>query len=95
MTPKKTKFSYNHLVKYEGKAKGNTKLDYGDFGLQSCEGNYISNRAIEAARKVISPVIKKHGKKHGKIYIRIYPHLGRTKKPLETRMGQGKGRIET
>ena len=62
LIPKKTKYRYSHLVKYEGHAKGNREVNYGDYGLQAQEGVYISNRAIEAARKVISPFVKKAGK---------------------------------
>ena len=90
LIPKKTKYRYNHSWKYEGAAKGNNKISYGDFGLQAEEGAYISNRVIEAGRKVISPFVKKSGK----MWIRIYPHLGKTKKPLEVRMGSGKGSVE-
>jgi len=71
--------------------KGNSKVNYGDYGLQAQEGAYISNRVIEAARKVISP----HVKKTGKMWIRVFPHLGKTKKPLEVRMGSGKGSVES
>jgi large subunit ribosomal protein L16 len=62
LTPKKTKYRYSHIVKYEGHVKGNGKVDFGEYGLQAQEGIYISNRAIEAARKVISPYVKKTGK---------------------------------
>ncbi|CAI2162209.1 12444_t:CDS:2 [Funneliformis geosporum] len=53
------KYRYSHIVKYEGHVKGNGKVDFGEYGLQAQEGIYISNRAIEAARKVISPYVKK------------------------------------
>jgi large subunit ribosomal protein L16 len=62
LIPKKTKYRYNHYPKYEGHAKGNQEVSFGDYGLQVQEGTYISNRAIEAARKVISPYTKKSGK---------------------------------
>jgi len=88
--PKKTKFRYNHSWKYEGLAKGNKEVSFGEFGLQAQEGAYISNKVIEAGRKVISPFVKKNGK----IWIRIFPHLGKTMKPLEVRMGSGKGSVE-
>ncbi|CAG8685127.1 8479_t:CDS:2, partial [Ambispora leptoticha] len=58
-------------IKYEGHAKGNQEVNFGDYGLQAQEGTYISNRAIEAGRKVISPFVKKTGK----MWIRIFPHL--------------------
>ena len=89
--PKKTKFRYNHILKYtDKKVKGNSKVDFGEYGLQAKEGGYISNKVIEAGRKVISPFIKKSGK----IWIRIFPQLGKTMKPLEVRMGSGKGSVE-
>ncbi|MCE8163581.1 MAG: 50S ribosomal protein L16 [Candidatus Moeniiplasma glomeromycotorum] len=90
--PKKTKYRYNHYPKYEGQAKGNQKLNYGDFGLQAYGGGtYVSDKTIEAGRRVISPFVKKGGK----MWIRIFPHWGKTKKPLEVRMGSGKGSIES
>ena len=93
LTPKKTKHRFNHYPKYEGKPKGNTEITYGDIGLQvkKGQGSYISSNQIEAARRVISPFIKKEG---GKLLIKIFPHWGKTKKPLEVRMGSGKGSIE-
>ena len=60
LTPKKTKYRYSHIIKYEGHAKGNQEVNFGDLGLQAQEGTYISNRAIEAGRKVISPYLKKN-----------------------------------
>nr|CAG8555527.1 5181_t:CDS:2 [Entrophospora candida] len=76
---------------YKGHAKGNIALNYGDFGLQAQEGAYISNRVIEAGRKVISPYVKKSGK----MWIRIFPHLGKTKKPLELLKEMNKQEIST
>ena len=91
LIPKKTKYRYSHIIKYEGHAKGNQEVSFGDYGLQAQEGTYISNKAIEAGRKVISPFIKKGGK----MWIRVFPQLGKTKKPLEVRMGSGKGSVES
>ncbi|WNE39970.1 MAG: 50S ribosomal protein L16 [Mycoplasmataceae bacterium] len=91
LIPKKTKYRYSHIVKYEGHAKGNSEVNYGEYGLQAQEGAYISNRVIEAGRKVISPFVKKTGK----MWIRVFPHLGKTKKPLEVRMGSGKGSVDS
>ena len=90
LQPKRVKYRKPHRVSYEGKAKGNVKVDFGDYGLVALEGNYLSNRQIEAARISIS----KHLKKTGKMWIRIFPHLSKTKKPLEVRMGSGKGNPE-
>lgn len=68
LIPKKTKYRYNHYPKYEGHAKGNQKLiaaNFSDLGLktQKGQGTYLSSNQIEAARKVISPFIKKDGGK--------------------------------
>lgn len=82
---------YFHKLSYEGVAKGNIELNWGQFGLRSEEGNWISNRQIEAARKVISRYVKNYGK----CKINIFPHLPKTKKPLEVRMGSGKGSTES
>jgi large subunit ribosomal protein L16 len=65
LIPKKTKYRYNHYPKYEGRAKGNQKISYGDLGLQikEGEGTYLSSSQLEAARKVISPFVRKDGGK--------------------------------
>ena len=85
--PKRVKYRRPHKVSYEGKAKGNTELSYGKFGLQAVEGAWITNRQIEAARICLA----RYTKRQGKIWIRIFPHMSMSKKPLEVRMGAGKG----
>lgn len=90
LQPKRTKYRKPHKVSYEGKAKGNTYISYGEFGLVASEGSWIDTRQIEAARIAIS---KRLGKT-GKMWIRIFPHMSLTKKPLEVRMGSGKGAPE-
>lgn len=90
LQPKRTKYRKPHKVSYEGKAKGNTYISYGEFGLVATEGSWIDTRQIEAARIAIS---KRLGKT-GKMWIRIFPHMSLTKKPLEVRMGSGKGAPE-
>ena len=87
LTPKRTKYRRPHRVSYEGKAKGGTTVDFGEFGLQSLEGAWITNRQIEAARIAIN----RYMKRQGKLWIRIFPHMAKTAKPLEVRMGSGKG----
>ena len=94
LIPKKTKYRFPHSTSWEGKAKGHKSLNQGEHGLQACQGAYIDHRQIEAFRKVISPFIKK-SKGEGKMWINIFPHLAKTKKPLEVRMGSGKGSIDT
>lgn len=87
MHPKKTKWRKPHKVSFEGKAKGNRYLSFGSAGLRALEGAWITERQLEAARIAIS---KRLGKT-GKMWIRVFPHLSLTKKPLEVRMGSGKG----
>ena len=90
LIPKRTKYRKPHRVSYEGKSKGNLELSFGEYGLQAKEGAYISARQIEAARIAMTRFMKRGGK----VWINIFPHLARTKKPLETRMGKGKGGVE-
>ena len=90
LMPKKTKYRKPHRVSYDGHAKGNTELHFGEFGLQAKEGAWISARQIEAARIAMT----RYMKRGGKVYINIFPHLALTKKPLETRQGKGKGNVE-
>ncbi len=73
-----------------GRAKGATEVDFGDYGMQALDCAWITARQIEAARVAISRKMKKGGK----IWIRIFPDFPFTKKPLETRMGKGKGSPE-
>ena len=90
LMPKRTKYRKPHRVSYEGPAKGNIELTVGEFGLQAKEGAYISARQIEAARIAMT----RYMKRGGKVWINIFPHLARTKKPLETRQGKGKGPVD-
>lgn len=87
LTPKRTKYRRPHRVSYEGKAKGGTKVSFGEYGLQSNTGAWITNRQIEAARVAMT----RYMKRQGKVWIRIFPHMAKTAKPLEVRMGSGKG----
>ncbi|MDR3215440.1 MAG: 50S ribosomal protein L16 [Bacilli bacterium] len=90
LMPKRTKYRRPHRVSYEGKAKGGTTIAFGKYGLQAQEGAWITNRQIEAARIAMT----RHMKRFGKVWIRIFPHLAKTAKPLEVRMGSGKGAPE-
>ena len=85
--PKRTKYRNPHRLSYDGNAKGNTKVSIGDYGLVACEGAWITDRQIEAARVAMT----RYMKRGGKVWINIFPHLSLTKKPLETRQGKGKG----
>jgi large subunit ribosomal protein L16 len=90
LQPKRTKYRRPHIIKYEGHCKGGATVAFGEFGLQALEGAWVTTRQIEAARIVIS----RYTKKGGKVIIRIFPHLAKTKKPAEVRMGSGKGSPE-
>ena len=90
LMPKRTKYRKSHRLSYEGKAKGNLTLTNGEFGLQAIEGGWISARQIEAARIAMT----RYMKRGGKVFINIFPHMPRTRKPLETRQGKGKGNVD-
>lgn len=90
LIPKRTKYRKPHRVSYDGHARGNTELQFGEYGLQAKEGAWISARQIEAARIAMT----RYMKRGGKVWINIFPHMARTKKPLETRQGKGKGNVE-
>lgn len=90
LMPKRTKYRRPHRLSYEGRSKAGRTIDFGEFGLVAESGNYVSNRQIEAARIAMT----RYMKRGGKVWIRIFPHMARTKKPLEVRMGSGKGAPE-
>lgn len=90
LQPKRVKYRRPHIIKYEGHAKGGTEVNFGEFGLQAVEGAWITARQIEAARIVMA----RYTKRGGQVWIRIFPHLAKTKKPAEVRMGSGKGSPE-
>lgn len=87
LMPKRTKYRRPHRLSYEGVAKGRNLVNNGEYALVALEGSYITARQIEAARIAMT----RHMKRLGKVWINIFPHLSRTKKPLEVRMGSGKG----
>ena len=90
LMPKRTKHRKTFRLKYEGKAKGNTELHNGTYGLMAMEGAWITSQQIEAARIAMT----RYMKRGGKVWINIFPDLSLTKKPLETRQGKGKGNPE-
>ena len=90
LMPKRTKYRRPHRISYEGKAKGGKKVSFGEYGLQSTEGAWITDRQIEAARIAMT----RYMKREGQIWIRIFPDKPITKKPAEVRMGKGKGAPE-
>lgn len=90
LAPKKVKFRKKQKGRTKGRAKGGDTVDFGDFGIQALQPGWITARQIEAARIAIT----RHVKRGGKVYIRIFPDKPISKKPLETRMGKGKGNPE-
>ena len=90
LQPKRVKFRRPHGIKYEGLSKGGNEVSFGEFGLQAVDGAWVTARQIESARIVLS----RYTRKEGKVYVRIFPHLAKTKKPAEVRMGSGKGSPE-
>ena len=90
LMPKRTKHRKTFRRRYEGKAKGNTTLHFGEYGLMAKEGAWITTNQIEAARIAMT----RYMKRGGKVWINIFPDLSLTKKPLETRQGKGKGNPE-
>jgi len=90
LMPKRTKHRKTFRIKYEGKSKGNTKVNFGEYGLMAMEGAWITSQQIEAARIAMT----RYMKRGGKVWINIFPNLSLTKKPLETRQGKGKGNPE-
>ena len=90
LQPKRDKYRRPHSLKWEGLSKAGNTVAFGDYGLQATEGEYVSDRQIEAARVVLNNFTKRSGK----VWIRIFPHMAKTKKPAEVRMGSGKGAPE-
>ncbi len=90
MMPKKVKFRKQQRGRRRGLATRGQKISFGDYGLQALEPGWITARQIEAGRIAMT----RHVKRGGKIWIRIFPDKPVTKKPLETRMGKGKGAPE-
>ncbi|BFN37680.1 50S ribosomal protein L16 [Fidelibacter multiformis] len=87
LMPRKVKYRRQHRGRRTGFAFRGSEVNYGDYGLKALEASWITSRQIESARVAISRVVRKHGK----MWIRIFPHKPVSKKPLETRMGKGKG----
>jgi large subunit ribosomal protein L16 len=90
LSPKRTKFRKQMKGKNRGLSYSAASVDFGDYGLQVLEPGRITSRQIEAARMAIQRATKRQGK----LFIRLFPDKPVTKKPLETRMGKGKGAVE-
>ena len=90
LLPKKTKFRKVQRGRRRGLAKGQTTVQYGDYGIKALENGWVTNRQIEAARIAMTRKIKRGGK----VWINVFPDKPVTQKPAETRMGSGKGSPE-
>ncbi len=90
LMPRKTKYRKAQRGRMKGRAKGGFRLNFGDFGLQALEPAWITAQQIEAARVAIARYLKRGGK----VWVNIFPDKPVTAKPLETRMGSGKGSPE-
>lgn len=90
LQPKRTKFRKMHKGRNTGLAQRGNKVSFGEFGLKSTSRGRLTARQIEAARRTMTRRIKRGGK----IWIRVFPDKPITKKPLEVRMGKGKGPVE-
>lgn len=90
LMPKKVKYRKQQRGRTKGRAKGGDYVAFGDYGLQALEPGWVTARQIEAGRIAIS----RHIKRGGKLWVRVFPDKPYTKKPLETRMGTGKGNPE-
>lgn len=90
LAPKRVKYRKKQKGRLRGLATRGNTIAFGDYGLQTIEKGWISNRQIEAARIAMT----RHIKRGGKVWIRIFPDRPITRKPAETRMGKGKGNPE-
>jgi large subunit ribosomal protein L16 len=90
MQPKKTKYRKAFKGRISGSAKGGFALNFGEFGLKALEPERVTARQIEAARRALT----RHMKRAGRVWIRVFPDVPVSKKPIEVRMGKGKGAPE-
>lgn len=93
LMPKKTKYRKAHRGRLKGRSKGATTVYFGDYGLQAVEPFWLTAKQIEAMRVVLARGLKKE--KETKLFLRVFPDKPISKKPAETRMGKGKGNVET
>ena len=90
LQPMRTKFRKAHKGRIHGTSKAGTELNFGQFGLKALEPDRVTARQIEAARRALT----RHMKRAGRVWIRVYPDVPVSKKPIEVRMGKGKGTPE-
>ena len=91
MMPARVKYRKMHRGSRAGMAMSGNTVAFGEYGLQAIERCWLDTKQIEAARVAVT----RYMKRRGKVWIRIFPHKSFTKKPLETRMGKGKGPLES
>lgn len=87
LMPNRVKYRRPHRLSYEGKSKAGRDITFGEYGLVAMEGAYVSSNQLEAARVAMT----RYMDRGGKVWIKVFPQLAKTKKPLEVRMGSGKG----
>jgi large subunit ribosomal protein L16 len=90
LQPKRTKFRKMFKGRIKGEAKGGSDLNFGSYGLKATTPERVTARQIEAARRAMT----RHMKRQGRVWIRIFPDVPVTAKPIEVRMGKGKGNVE-
>ena len=90
LQPKKTKFRKAFKGRIHGNAKGGSALNFGEYGLKALEPERVTARQIEAARRALT----RHMKRAGRVWIRVFCDVPVSKKPIEVRMGKGKGAVE-
>ena len=90
LQPKRTKYRKAFKGRIKGTAKGGTSLSFGSYGLKAMEPERITSRQIEATRRAVT----RHMKRQGKVWIRVFPDLPVSAKPIEVRMGKGKGSVD-
>ena len=90
LQPKRTKFRKQHKGRIHGEAKGGFLLNFGSYALKATEPERVTARQIKAARRAIT----RHMKRQGRVWIRIFPDLPVSAKPIEVRMGKGKGSVD-
>ena len=90
LQPKRTKFRKQHKGRIKGLAKGGSDLNFGTYGLKAIQPERVTARQIEAARRAMT----RHMKRQGRVWIRIFPDVPVTSKPIEVRMGKGKGSVD-
>jgi large subunit ribosomal protein L16 len=90
MQPKRTKYRKQFKGRNNGLAQSGNYVAFGEFGLKTLEGARMTSREIEAARRAMTRYVKRGGQ----VWIRVFPDVPITKKPLEVRMGSGKGNVE-